>query len=236
MVEEIDRNTQSNTAYDRYNYPEGPEWDNVTVLRASATLEQISELELRIERVVPEDMKEFLQITNGCAPVKKWRSFREPLLVPVEKVFWTDKAAIDHHYRFILLPDAELGNIKIDWPQITDEVVGMYLKEATGAYVWMIPASADCVQTAKQRLQEAYDAADNKGQSVIDRHIKERYGSKEKFEQMEDVIYCHYRDILEGQRVFTSFRSYLNGVAYGTRPLAERSPLKEKDSNNHSLH
>lgn len=135
LLEELQRNTHADAEYDPTDYGEEPGTENETIFNDPATLEEINEAERRIGRPFPQELKEFLQISNGCRPVKDGPSFRKKRFVPVEDMFLEDDGYM-HDYTFILIPDIEL-DVEIEWPGITDSGIAMYEHDGQGMFSFL---------------------------------------------------------------------------------------------------
>lgn len=130
LLEELQRNTQSDPEYNPEDFGEEPGTETQSILKEPATLEAINEAERKIGRPLPQELKEFLQISNGCEPVKDGPGFRKMRFVPVEEMFLEEDGYMGD-YTFTLIPDVEL-DVEVDWPGITDGGIAMYEHDGQG--------------------------------------------------------------------------------------------------------
>lgn len=194
-----------------------------SIFRPPATPEAMAQAEKRMGRKIPDDVKEFLLISNGCTPVKScprpvlfdWR------LVSLEQMFFEDDDYMEC-YDFALVH----GVKDIVWPPVSGGAIAMYEHEGQHTlYVWIV--NSDLVAEAKRRLQAVYNAASESHKAAIDRQIAFCYGSRNAYDDM--TAYCIYAQSWGGPgegKAFPDFRSYLDWVAYETRDQPERSPVK----------
>jgi SMI1 / KNR4 family (SUKH-1) len=227
LLEELDQNTVSHPGFrdeEFAGYLEEEYGKIESILQKPATTEEISQAEARIGRRLPEELKEFMKISNGCLRVKT-----SPLplfrlrLPPLDDIkFEDDEYMLD--YEFTLLPDIDLG-IEVEWPGIEFGGIAIYENDGQGTdYVWFVTEAL--VDKAKKVLQDAFDAADSTQRTAINKAIFDVYGSHEAYDNMKSCLYLQGWGEPSGQVVWPSFRSYLNWVVLESRDMKERSPLK----------
>lgn len=224
LLEILEHNTKTDPRYededeDQNSVP--PEQRQV--LRPAATDEEISAAEERIGRLLPDDMKDFLRISNGCGRIRSgaWL-FRVPL-PPLDQIYLEDEGYMAD-YTFTLLPDADLGGVEVDWPGITGGGIAMYENDGQGTdYVWIL--TEELVAEAKARLDEAYVAATGEQKGKITRAIEQLYGSVRAFDEMRTCVYRQGWGSPSGQICCPSFRAFLCRVVYESQYVEERSPL-----------
>ncbi|QDS73749.1 hypothetical protein FKW77_004988 [Venturia effusa] len=228
LLAELDRNTISSPSYQTGEYAAYPSesHDTITsILLPPATASEISETETRIGRPLPTDLKDFLRVSNGCLRVKTLPLPAFQLrLPPLSDIFWEDDDFM-LDYRFILLPDVDLG-IEVEWPGIEFGGIAFYEHEGQGTeYVWLL--TEELVEKTKGVLQKVYDEEANEEQrKKIDDAILRIYGSREAYDAMKSCMYLQAWGEPTGQKIWTSFRSYLNWVVLESRDMRELSPLK----------
>lgn len=105
MLEELDENTMSDKEFNPYDYwfsdeDGGPK----TIFKDPATDKEIEEVEEKLGREIPKEMKQLFKISNGCHHVKVGPSFRHMRFVPVQDLYIENDGYMDD-YQFSLLPD-----------------------------------------------------------------------------------------------------------------------------------
>ncbi|RDW72841.1 hypothetical protein BP6252_06748 [Coleophoma cylindrospora] len=226
LLDELSQNTVTSPDYTSDVYYDDHVGDTapISVLGLPATEEHITSSETRIGHKFPEDLKNFLRITNGCLRVKVGSppgQMFQRRLVSLGFMAWEDSCFMASP-TFYLLPD--IRKVDFDWPEFETGAVAMY--EHSGQctqHVWMVPEAL--VQTAKQRVQDVYERANDETKAIIDHEINFRFGSREAFNEMTVCFYQQYWGEADGE-AFPSFRSFLNRVVYESRTMQQRSPLK----------
>jgi hypothetical protein len=228
LLEELDHNTVSHPGWreeELERYPEEEHENMKSILRKPATRTDIIQAEKRIGRRLPDELKDFMRITNGCLRVKT-----SPLpifrlrLPPLDDISFEDEEYMSD-YVFTLLPDMELGGLEIEWPGIENGGIAIYENDGQGTdYVWFL--SETLVDEAKKLLQDAFDGAEHTQRSAIAKAIEHVYGSREAFDNMKTCLYLQGWGEPSGQVVWPTFRSYLNWVVFNSLNMEERSPLK----------
>lgn len=227
LLQELDQNTISSPDFQNGDYAAYPldEHEKLsTVLLNPATEAEIQETENRIGKPLPSELKELMRISNGTLRVKSGPLPMFHLrLPPLSTLEWEEEDYMQE-YRFILLPDIDLG-IEVEWPGIEFGGISFYENEGQGTeYVWFVTETL--VEKAKEVLREVYDEAEEAQREGIDRAVEKMYGSLEAYDGMKSCLYWHFWGEPSGQKVWPTFRSYLNWVVLESRDMKERSPLK----------
>lgn len=67
---------------------------------------------------------------------------------------------------------------------------------------------------AKQRLQTAYDGANDQQKAIIDEGIKQHFGSREKYDTME---YCIYKQVSNVLWIYEQVLLFCTGLGRAQR-------------------
>ena len=222
MLAELDSNTMP--------YRGDPDYDLVvgdgdgggdaapdTILRKPATREQIATVEERLGRPLPSDLKDFYLLTNGTLPVvHRYPEFHcfHNRLPPVQSLFWEDDDYMND-YRFELLPTDE-NPISIDWPGIEGGGIAMYEHDGQGTiYVWYM--NEELVAKAKKVLTDAYAAAAEADQRVVDYLVHKYHGGWERLAQLQACWYEQFWGGAGDTIVFHDFKEFLSLVVFQSR-------------------
>ena len=242
MLEELDRNTVGAEGYNEdfinrnVGENEGDDEDESSsktpkliapgsILRKPATPDQIGEIESKIGRPLPDDLKEFYTITDGTAPIRRgpWANIFLNRLPAMQELFWEDDVYMAD-YSFELLPGAKLP-VSIDWPGIEGGGIAMYEHEGQHTdYVWII--EGELVVKAKELLEEAYRKAGEAEKKILDAMMSDYYGGWEELKAMKSCWYQQSWGDPDSMILCPSFRAFLSLVVLESSDEEERSPVK----------
>ena len=192
-----------------------PNHSPYTTLRDPASLDDIAELESRLNIALPSDYKQFLLSTNGLGP--SWGGIiLDPPLHAIEDIKWTDEDTFTHDIPLDLLEKEFSINRHQpaieDWPTVGSAVEIGYEDIED---VWLIPPHA--VHRALEAYLRHYegDATSSGQKKAFEDAVRSFAGSREAFQGLEWCVVTFSSGEMAG---YPSFKAFMAGKAWRSRP------------------